>query len=96
MTNSDVQHLKQQIQDVLVESGKYDELSNFLRSKLYQVGWTDEINRLAQSIVTNEAKPTFSNVIERIEPKAMDIVPEHIKTEILAKIEEFLKDVVPK
>ncbi|CDK24920.1 unnamed protein product [Kuraishia capsulata CBS 1993] len=93
MTES-VEALRQRIQEELVASGKYDEISNLLKLKLIDSGWYDKVKSMAQVQASNEANPTFATLSKKLEPKAMEMVPEAVEREALIKIKQFLDSVV--
>ncbi|ODV63171.1 Sus1p ASCRUDRAFT_31548 [Ascoidea rubescens DSM 1968] len=86
--------LKAQISARLVESGEYDTILTFLKERLYECGWYDEVKLLANSEISNEDNLNFNRINFVLEPKAMDLVPDGVKKESLVKIAEFLESII--
>ncbi|KAK9459472.1 transcription factor e(y)2-domain-containing protein [Lipomyces oligophaga] len=78
----------------LVESGEYDRLSALLRQKLAASGWYDQMQELASENLKTQDTPNFEDLVNDLEQKALDIVPDDIKIELLTQIKKFLDDMV--
>ncbi|WPK26755.1 hypothetical protein PUMCH_004116 [Australozyma saopauloensis] len=92
---SDLEAIKAQIQNHLVDSGNYDVISKQLKLKLYECGWFDQITQVA----TNELKSAGGNVnfdmlLKSLKPRAEELVPSEVKEEILQKIRAYLDDTI--
>ncbi|ODV97567.1 hypothetical protein PACTADRAFT_73290 [Pachysolen tannophilus NRRL Y-2460] len=97
MTNqSDINTLKLKIQNELIQSGQYDEISKFLKFKLIENGWFDNFKNLASNTISEKENPNFSSLIRDLEPKALEMVPDNVKEETLVKIRQFLDSVIDK
>ncbi|SCU82079.1 LADA_0C02872g1_1 [Lachancea dasiensis] len=96
MTSSDSRalQLKGQIQQHLVESGNYELISNKLSQKLLQEGWTDQVKRLTSVEIDNNKNASFPEVLAKVEPKAIQLVSESTKQEIISQIQSYLSEIV--
>ncbi|VVT53661.1 uncharacterized protein SAPINGB_P003686 [Magnusiomyces paraingens] len=82
--------IKVKVHDKLLETGEYERMKSFLREKLLEAGWFDEINVLALDKLSTQEKPSFETVAESLETQALDMIPDDIKIELLRKIRGFL------
>ncbi|SCV04380.1 LANO_0G09846g1_1 [Lachancea nothofagi CBS 11611] len=96
MTSSDsrTMQLKAQIQQHLVESGNYELISNKLSQKLLQEGWTDQVKKLTSDEINNDGSATFTQILAKVEPIALEMVSESTREEIISQITSFLSEIV--
>lgn len=85
-----------QIENELVSSGKYKEIYNLLETELRNSGWYDNFLQTAQSTMekTPDNELQFSKLVNVLQDKGIESVPEEVKIKVLQKICEFLKDVI--
>lgn len=88
--------LKAQIQRYLVETGNYETISNKLTERLLQDGWIDEVRRLISSEINASNSTNFTQILSKIEPKALSMVSNPTKEEVLSQIRRFLDEIVDK
>lgn len=88
--------LYEKIQGELVSSGKYKEIYNLLETELRNSGWYD--NFLNLTIDTVEGTPDsdlqFGKLVNMLQDKGIESVPDEVKVKVLQKIAQFLDDVV--
>lgn len=97
MTNpTDVNVLKTKIQDELIRSGQYDEISRFLKFKLIENGWFDNVKSMSTSTAAHLESLNYTQLMKELEPKLLLMVPDNVKEETLAKIKQFLDSVIEK
>lgn len=68
---SNIDQLKSQIQEKLIESGEYDRISALLKQKLAENGWFDNIKKLANDEINNQQDPNFEKLTSILEPRAL-------------------------
>jgi enhancer of yellow 2 transcription factor len=62
-----------------------------LRLRLNECGWSDEVRLLCREIVKEEkGNINVDLVVDRVTPKARQIVPDAVKKELLQKIKRIL------
>ncbi|CCK68592.1 Sus1p KNAG_0B01445 [Huiozyma naganishii CBS 8797] len=86
--------LKAQIQSYLVESGNYEKISNALNDKLLQDGWADKVRDLTMQEIRSSNQANYKDVLEKIEPQALEMVSQNTRDDTLAQIKAFLEDIV--
>lgn len=92
---SDLDAIKAQIQNHLVDSGNYDIISKQLKLKLYESGWYDQINQLATKQLNESGESlNFNSLFKSLKPQAEEMVPENVKDEVLQRIRAFLDDAI--
>lgn len=92
---SDLDEIKAQIQNHLIDSGNYDIISKQLKLKLYECGWFDKITQLATKELKNGGETVnFDSLFSLLKPQAEDMVPEDVKEEILQRIRAYLDDAI--
>ncbi|CAN6623948.1 transcription and mRNA export factor Sus1p [Trichomonascus vanleenenianus] len=80
----------------MLESGEYDRMKKILRTRLRETGWFDEVNEMALEELSGLDDPNFERISKKLEPQALNIVPEDIKLEMLKMIKTFLDGTVEK
>lgn len=91
MSNDDVATLKNEIQQQLISSGKYEEISRFIKFRLLEEGWSDQVKQMATQVGGDLG---IYEMTEKLEPRAMEMVPDTVKQEAMVKIRDFLESVV--
>ncbi|SCU87965.1 LAMI_0D08218g1_1 [Lachancea mirantina] len=96
MTSSDEQtmRVKAQIQQYLVQSGYYEKLSVSLNEKLLQDGWMDEVRRITNEEISANNTSNFTQILAKVEPKALDMVSASTRDEVIDQIRTFLSEIV--
>ena len=87
-------NVKAQIQKYLVESGNYERISNLLTERLLQDGWIDKIRTLTMEEINKNTKAGYNEILNKIEPKAIEMVSPETKELVIKQIKDFLDDVV--
>lgn len=84
------------IQNELVTSGKYKEIYNILETELRNCGWYDNFQKLTEFTIEqlNDQDLQFNKILNMLESKGMENVPDDVKIKIIKKISEFLDNVV--
>ncbi|KAK9318776.1 transcription factor e(y)2-domain-containing protein [Lipomyces orientalis] len=90
------EQIRAKVNQKLIESGEYERLSQYLRQKLIETGWYDQVTQLAFDSLRTQENPNFDRLIDFMEPKALALVPEHVKVELLSMIKRFLEGIVDK
>ncbi|QLL31349.1 hypothetical protein HG536_0B02120 [Torulaspora globosa] len=94
--NGDSSRLKTEIQRYLVETGSYQTISNQLTERLLQDGWIDAVRGLIASEMRSSNSSNYSEILAKVEPKALEMVSQPIKEQVLSQIETFLDEIVDK
>ena len=87
-------NIKAQIQKYLVESGNYEKISNLLTEKLLQDGWVDKIRTLTVEEINKNEKAGYNEILNKIEPVAMEMVAPETRELVMKQIKDFLDDIV--
>lgn len=84
------------IENELVSSGKYKEIYNMLETELRNSGWYDNFLQTVQNTMemTPDSELQFTKLVDSLQDKGIQTVPEEVKIKVLQKISEFLKDVI--
>ncbi len=95
-TQPSTEELKLHIQQELVASGNYRDIYNFLKIQLANSGWIEQFSLLAADTInsTESSDLKFGNLVDRLQDKGLQMVPDDVKLETLKKIREFLDDVI--
>ncbi|AQZ10505.1 SUS1 (YBR111W-A) [Zygosaccharomyces parabailii] len=92
--NDGSSELKAQIQQYLVESGNYEMISNRLSERLLQEGWIDELKKIVNKEVNSSNSTNFTQILSKVEPRALEMVPDSTKQEFLDQIKAVLDQIV--
>lgn len=89
---SDEAKFRADVQKYLIESGENDRLVNMMRDKLYNSEWKDNVVRCCKDVIYEVGvdNVTLDTLIERVTPKAKEIVPADIKHEMFFKIKSTI------
>jgi len=76
----------------LVESGEKDKLKEYLRLRLLECGWRDQVKLAAKNCIREHKlrNVKLEDIIEEITPDARASVPDSVKRDLIAKIQEFI------
>ncbi|CCE91397.1 Sus1p TDEL_0C05080 [Torulaspora delbrueckii] len=94
--SNDSSQLKAEIQRYLVETGNYEIISNKLNQVLLQDGWIDQVREMISSEIRSSNSTNFTRILSKVEPKALSMVSEPAKDEVLTQIVAFLDEIVEK
>mmetsp|Transcript_4372 Transcript_4372/g.7186 ORF Transcript_4372/g.7186 Transcript_4372/m.7186 type:complete len:104 (-) Transcript_4372:8-319(-) len=73
-----------------IETNEKEKLKEFLRTKLVECGWRDEMKTYCREVLRAKENVVAEELISEITPKGKAQVPEKVKQEALAKIKTFL------
>jgi enhancer of yellow 2 transcription factor len=69
-------------------------LTELLRLRLIECGWKEEVKELCKSVLKqNTTSMSVDKLVGQVTPKAKSLIPEQIKTELLAHIRTFLQTI---
>ncbi|KAG0670759.1 SAGA histone acetylase and TREX-2 complexes component, partial [Kluyveromyces marxianus] len=88
MEDHDSKKIKAQIQQALVQSGQYE---GYL---LLDDGWIDKVQQMTREEMNKSDSTNFVEILNKVEPRALDMVNDQTKTEILELIKSFLNDII--
>lgn len=96
MEQDEVDKISTLIQNHLVSLGNYELISEQLKLKLYELGWCNRVSQMTDEKLNEDAKavPPFDVLLNAIKPKAMAMVPENVREEILQSIREYLNEII--
>lgn len=85
------------IEKYLHTSGKYKQLSESLRERLQTTGWTDDVYAMAcQELSTASDTSLDSDTVKSVQKKALDLIPDEVRREILQQVRVLVEEVVEK
>lgn len=70
---------------------KREELTEFLKSKLIECGWRDQVANSCRELIQKHGveQIRLEDIINEVRPAAREKVPEQVKTELLEKIRKM-------
>ena len=91
--NQDIAVKKSLIEKKLEESGEKEKLEEYLRQKLIESGWKDELKAHCIEIIRTKGldKINLEDLVEELLPKGRSLVPTNVKEELLSKIKTNLE-----
>jgi enhancer of yellow 2 transcription factor len=77
----------------LEESGEKARLEEYLRQKLIECGWKDELKRYCLDIIRSKGleKIDLDELVEELLPKGRALVPTKVKEDLLGRIKSYLE-----
>lgn len=92
--HSTLEEKKLFLEERLKESGEEVRLENYLRQKLIEAGWKDQLKNHCKALIRAKGleKITIEDLIEELSVKAKNLVPVQLKEEILSKIKIYFED----
>lgn len=84
------------VQTELVASGKYKEIYNLLEVELRNCGWYDSFLQVTENTIqsADDRDLQLGKILNQVQEKGINTVPEEVKVKILKKIAEFLDNIV--
>lgn len=75
------------------ESGEKARLEEYLRQKLIECGWKDELKRYCLDIIRSKGleKIDLDELVEELLPKGRALVPTKVKEDLLGRIKSYLE-----
>jgi enhancer of yellow 2 transcription factor len=66
----------------------------YLRQKLVESGWKDELKNYCKELIRNKGldRITVADLVEELKPRARATVPAKAKEELLARIKNFIEN----
>ena len=91
--NIEIAKKKQIIEQKLEQTGKRKEFEDYLRQKLIESGWRDEIKKMCIELIQSKGieKIKLDELIDDLVPKGKALVPQTIREEMLARIQDFIE-----
>jgi len=82
------------LEQKLRESGEEARLEEYLRQKLIEVGWKDELKRSCKELIRKKGleKVTIEELVSELTIKGKATVPSKIKEDLLARIKNYFDD----
>ncbi|GAA6061046.1 hypothetical protein JCM10212_004620 [Sporobolomyces blumeae] len=82
----------------LIQSGEYSRIMELLRTRLTESNWNDQVRHLARegARIPEGAGPDakmvhLGQLVDQIEPKALELIPQEVKQEIEDLVHAFVK-----
>ena len=84
---------KSMIEKKLEESGEKARLEEYLRQKLIECGWKDELKKHCMDLIRNKGleKINLDDLVEELLPKGRALVPTNVKEELLGRVKGYLE-----
>ncbi|CCH61665.1 hypothetical protein TBLA_0F01220 [Henningerozyma blattae CBS 6284] len=87
-------NIREQIQNYLIESGNYENISNKLTQRLIEDGWVDKMKiKIKQEIMSNK-EIKYNELLNKMEPEGHNLLNEQIKNEIINEIQAILDEII--
>ena len=79
---------------VVGQPSEKDRLKDYLREKLVECGWRDDLKDHCKDVIRNKGleKITVEELVGEITPRGRATVPDAVKAELLERIRKFLAD----
>jgi len=92
--NSDIMLKKALIERKLEETGEKARLEEFLRQRLIESGWRDDLKRHCLEIIRAKGleRINLEDLVEELLPKGRSLVPTQVKEDLLGQIKVFLEN----
>ena len=89
-----LQERKQFLEEKLRQSGEEARMETYLRQKLIECGWRDELKKLCKEIIRSKGleRVTIEELVEELSVKARNSVPVQLKEDMLSKIKVYFED----
>lgn len=89
--------IRAQIQNYLVDLGNYDVISQLLKLKLFESGWLDRVTVLAAKELASHpaSEPmNFETLYSTLKEKAPLMIPSSVKEEVVEQIRDYLNETI--
>ena len=85
---------KSLIERKLEETGEKARLEEYLRQRLIESGWKDELKRHCLELIRQKGleKINLEDLVEELLPKGRSLVPSQVKEDLLKQIKVFLEN----
>merc|ERR1711935_885473 len=92
--NVDIAQRKLFLETKLRESGEEQRLEEYLRHKLIEAGWKDELKNHCKEMIRKKGleKVTVEELVEELTIKGRNTVPMKVKEDLLARIKTYFED----
>jgi hypothetical protein len=92
--NVDIAQRKLFLETKLRESGEEQRLEEYLRHKLIDSGWKDELKNHCKEMIRKKGleKVTVEELVEELTIKGRNTVPMKVKEDLLARIKTYFED----
>ena len=92
--SNDIVVKKSIIEKKLEETGEKQRLEAYLRQKLVECGWKDELKKYCLQIIRNKGleQVNLEELVEELLPKGRALVPTSVKEDLLTQIKAFLEN----
>ena len=89
-----LQQRKEYLRSRLKESGEESRLESFLRQKLIECGWKDQLKQHCKQLIKQRGleRVTVEDLSRELSVKARNLVPPPLKEQVLAKIKVYFED----
>lgn len=91
--DSEEAKFRNEVHKYLIESGENERLANLMRDKLYASKWKENVTTYCKDIIYEVGvdNVTLDMLIERVTPKAKELVPNDIKHEMFFIIKSTIE-----
>lgn len=92
--NTNLAEKKRFLEEKLRDSGEEARLENYLRQRLIECGWKDDLKKLCKEIIRSKGleRVTIEDLVEELTVKAKNSVPVQLKEDLLGKIRVYFED----
>jgi len=91
--DKEVEVAEEQINQMLVESGKREMLRQKLVERLEESGWKDQIKMACRDVVKERGidRVTVETLVQEVAPKGSQLVPDNLRMELLADVRDIME-----
>lgn len=89
---SKANNLRLMYQQRLTESGEKDRLMEFLRTRLGEYGYNDDLLQYCKNYIRSKGVEhvDVESLVAEVTPRAREMLPDQVKRELLNKIRQFV------
>lgn len=90
----DEKSLKSLINQKLIRSGEKDRLKEYLRLRLVECGWRDEMKKKCKDLIKQKGldRITVDELVQDMTPRGRATVPDAVKKEVMTRIRKFIDE----
>ncbi|KAF4724524.1 Transcription and mRNA export factor eny2 [Perkinsus olseni] len=94
-SDRDLEVVRHKLNQALIESGERDRLKQvnlrYVMDQLMRSGWRDELKEYCVDFIKSRGVEAVSvdDIVSHVAPRGRQLVPGHVKNEVLERIKEF-------
>eukprot|EP00828_Plagiopyla_frontata_P016210 TRINITY_DN2111_c0_g1_i1.p1 TRINITY_DN2111_c0_g1~~TRINITY_DN2111_c0_g1_i1.p1 ORF type:complete len:128 (-),score=33.74 TRINITY_DN2111_c0_g1_i1:72-455(-) len=94
LNNVNIAQRKMLLEQKLRESGEESRLEDYLRQKLIECGWKDDLKKYCKDIIRRKGleKITIDELVDELVLKGRATVPSKVREDLLARIKNYFEE----